>query len=176
MQNENDVPIFSRYLMLATRVSTSRFEKERSAAIKWCEQNSEKLDAESQRALYVLENTMLSENTLAFIQYSCYADIKPGRTYNTAFVLDNPTEHSNTKAVLKVAIYYRRVPLLSLSHGHHHLVVLDFPVGASEIITSMSIDNFDGGVSPAKIGLCDLDCLDEISAHRRLTNSWYGHS
>ncbi|WP_166654042.1 hypothetical protein [Tahibacter aquaticus] len=56
----------------------------------------------------------MTDRTVAFIQCHCYADIPAGRVYNTAFMLAEPRRASTTRAELRVAIFWRKVPMLSL--------------------------------------------------------------
>lgn len=44
-----------------------------------------------------------------------------------------------------------------LEHGHHHLVVFDFPDGLPTVLDSLPVDLFDGGVSRCRAALADVD-------------------
>jgi hypothetical protein len=148
--------------MLATRLSKQRFESEKAASIEWCEANGSRLPALGQTALAELRSFDLGADSCAVILYSSYADIPAGRVYDTAFKLSDPAVADRTEAKLRLAILNRRLPLLSLEHGHHHLAVFDFVGGVPEIVTSLPIDHFDGGIGGPLAGLCDAPTWKSI--------------
>lgn len=143
-------------------MSANRFEREKDAAVTWCRDNPGRLNANDILALQVLGATTLSDSTLAFIQHASYAEIAPGRVYDAVYSLAEPLLGSTTQAALRVAIFFRRLPTLSLAAGHHHLVVFDFEAGVPDIVANMRVDVFDGGVSASPVGLCDLATWDAI--------------
>lgn len=160
MRNEDSVPLAGRYLMLASRVFARRFEHEKKAALEWCLDNAQRLTPDDVIALRVLQATGISGSTLAFVQYAAYADIPQERTYSATFSLATPAIGSSTRAVLRVAIFFRRLPQLTLEHGHHHFVVFDFPDRVPDVIETMRVDVFDGGVTAAPVALCDWATWD----------------
>ena len=149
--------------MLATRLSKQCFEGEKAASIEWCEGNGGRLGVSNQTALADLRSFDLGGGSCAVILYSSYSDIPAGRIFDTVFMLSEPSVVARTEAKLRLAILNRRLPLLSLEHGHHHLAVFDFAEGVPEIVKSLPIDHFDGGIARPTVGLCDMPTWTEIS-------------
>jgi hypothetical protein len=83
------------------------------------------------------------------------------------FDLANPTNGSITSAKLRFSILKRSLPMQGLEHGHHHLVVFEFPEGVPELLSSLPLDLFDGGLSRSKIGMCDASTWKTICEHGR---------
>lgn len=158
MRAEVDVPVEQRYLQLYTRVSPCRFERERDVAVDWCSEHQARLSDADKQALKDLGTLDLSSSHgryQAFIQVHCYADIPPGRIYDTVFELTNPDSCCSTIARLHTAIFWRRLPVNRLEHAHHHLVVFEFPNGVPYLMECLPVDLFDGGATSTKLGLCD---------------------
>ena len=166
MLAEDQVPISSRYLSIAARLSNERFSEEKRIALDWCSQNFERLDKSHQFALEDLRTFDLHSNACALILYSCYADIPPGRTYDVVFDLKNIRPAAHATAKLRFSIFFRRLPMLTLEHGHHHLAVFDFPSGPPKIIGTLPTDLFDGGTGH-RLGMCDVPTWREICEHGR---------
>lgn len=170
MRTENQVAVGSRYLMLATRMSPQRFEIEKSAALDWCSAHSDRLGASNEAALADLRTFELGENSCAFILHSCYADIPAGRSYNAVFKLADAKIGGHTLARLRFAIFRRCLPMQSLEDGHHHLAVFDFPEGIPQLVLSLPVDLFDGGISHPTLGLCDAPTWEENGMRGRDAN------
>jgi hypothetical protein len=164
MKTEAFVPISDRYLMLATILSAKRFARERRQSIDWCANNRSKLNAKDLVALDLLQDFELElhPNSRAFIIYCCYADIPAGRTYSAIFDRTNVEIGTETIAKLRFGIFWQRLPTQSLEDGHHQLAVFDFPQGIPAIVETLPIDLNDGGMSPARLGMCDVKVWDSI--------------
>lgn len=158
MRAEADVPIEERYLPLYTRVSAQRFNVERAAALLWCRDHSERLSPAQISALEDLRTLdSLPNYSAVFIQHSAYADIEPHRSYSAAFNLVTPSIGDLCIATLRFSIHWRRLPMRGLGHGHHHLVVFDFPNGIPAVLDALPVDLFDGGVTKYKLALADVE-------------------
>lgn len=155
MRQEVDTRVTERYLMLYSRVSAKRFEREKAASLYWCSRNAERLTEADADAISELRGFELQGNFCAFIQIGCYADIPPNRRYSAVFELANPKNGCIAPARLHLSIFKRALPLFGLEHGHHHVVVFEFREGVPELLNSLPLDLFDGGMSSATFGMCD---------------------
>lgn len=118
MLPETEVPIEARYLELYSRVSSRRFDTERATALKWCSEHPERLTQQYSDALEELSALdSLPNNSTAFIQHAAYDDIVRNRTYGAAFDLATSSIGNLCTARLRLAIYWRKLPMLGLEHG-----------------------------------------------------------
>lgn len=157
MREENQVAIEHRFLAVVTRFSSQRFELERVAALEWCAAHDDRLTSPNRIALEALRDCSLSKRTLALLLYGCYADIPANRQFGAVFDLASPHIGARTNARLRFAVFNRRLPVLSLDHGHHFLAIFDFSDGAPDLVDALPVDSLDGGVTKPSIGMCDED-------------------
>lgn len=162
MITEAEVAPENRYLLVAGKLSDTAFELERQRAIQWCAENPDRLDIPHRQALAELERCELSPQTVSLVIYYCYADIPANRVYGMAFDMRNPGLHEETEARLRFAIFARRLPMLALEHGHHHVVVFDFPEGVPDVIVAMPELAIGEVTGEIQVGLCDLGDWEAI--------------
>ena len=154
MRSENDTPIDQRYLTIAGTLSKERFNREKQSAIKFCTEFPDRLSESNKEALEMLATFSLSENYRAFIIMSCYADIPPFRSYGKIFKITDHSIHISTTAILQFGIFWHKLPILSLEHGHHQVAIFNFPDDVPPIIETLPINNVEGSITSC-LGLKD---------------------
>jgi hypothetical protein len=154
MRSEDETPAAERRLLLWRRLSAAAFEAEKEAAVQWSRAHGERLEAPNRRALAMLKSFSLSESTRALVVIHCYAEIPPDRTYDLTFDLESWTRVSTT-ATLLFGIFWQRVPIASLEHGHHQVAVFHFPNGVPPLIDTLPVDSLDQALWNPTVALCD---------------------
>lgn len=168
MQLEDAVPIGSKYLSVGARLSPERFLSEKNAVIEWCRSNRERLDSSHETALADLTHFDLNSNSCAFIVIACYADIPAGRTYDAVFRFDDISVGSTTIAKLRFGLFWRRLPIHALEHGHHQVAVFDFPEGVPAIVTDvLPVDMVESPIGHTTLCLCDSTTWDYVRKYGR---------
>jgi len=152
--------------MLAARLTSRRFAEDRKSVIKWCTENPTRLTASNVAALESLRTIDPAENVAAFITDSCYADIDKDRVYTAMFDPSCPGEVVETSARLLFSVFWRRLPMQGLEHGHHQLVVFDFPNGLPSLVERLPPCDTSTVDSGSWLGLCDIENWKAICEYR----------
>jgi hypothetical protein len=156
-----------RYLMLAARLSSRRFDECRERAIEWCTENPTRLDASNLEALQLLRTIELGDDSAAFLTYSCYADIPKRRVYTAMFDSSRSGEVLETSATLILSVFWRCLPMLGLEHGHHQPVVFKFAGGLPSLVDSLPVcDSAMVDTAARWLGLCAAENWKTISEYR----------
>lgn len=170
MRTEESCRPEERYLMLTARLTEKHFAEARKAAIKWCAANSKRLSPSNKAALDALRVFEMSNQIIAFVSYSCYADIPKNRVYSTAFDSAREVEMSQTSASLLFGIFWRVLPTQGLEHGQHQVAVFNFPNGIPSLFETLPL--YDGTELDNRrwVGLCDIQDWPAINAARSARN------
>jgi hypothetical protein len=167
MRTEASCPPEHRYLMLAARLSSRRFDECRERAIEWCTENPTRLDASNLEALQLLRTIELGDDSAAFLTYSCYADIPKRRVYTAMFDSSRSGEVLETSATLILSVFWRCLPMLGLEHGHHQPVVFKFAGGLPSLVDSLPVcDSAMVDTAARWLGLCAAENWKTISEYR----------
>jgi hypothetical protein len=165
LRSEEATPAEERQLKIRYRLSTARFLVEREAALNWSAENGSKLEGPYLSAYKELQAFSPSENYRALIVEHCYADIPSGRKYDVIFDERHPLSATPCTAIFRLGIFWRRLPILSLEHGHHQIALFHFPAGVPTLIDSLPLDT-DLDDSNSGIILCDSNTWHHLSARK----------
>ncbi|WP_386071298.1 hypothetical protein ACFJIW_11875 [Tahibacter sp. UC22_41] len=157
-REETNTAASERYLSLGCKLSQAAFENQRALALEWCTSNANSLNESGKEACRRLEAFSLNENTRALVVIHAYADIPAGRVYDLAFDLAEQKRVA-TRAELLFGIFWRRLPVLSLAHGHHQLAVFCFAHGVPALIDDLPFDKPERAVA-ALCGSSDWAAID----------------
>ena len=164
MQAEVLVPVEQRYLSLSAQLTEQYFIREKDAAIAWCLENTQRLDASNLAALDTLQSLRPGPKLIALWVVSCFADIPKDRSYTAAFRVQKEYDVEETCAILRLGIFWHRLPIEGLEHGHHQIAILEFPDGVPTVLRNLP--RFDG-VQPTAFptfGMCDMENWSKIRA------------
>ena len=160
MRTETSVDPVDRYLSLAARLTERRFLEIKTSAIAWCSENMSRLNPSNAAALDVLRTISLNQNLIALVIAHCYADIPKGRIYSAIFDRSS-MEIEETYSELILGIFWQRLPTEGLEHGHHQVVLFEFPKGVPSLLQRLPLCDGTQVSTVPNIGMCDIGNLKD---------------
>lgn len=145
-----DVPSSSRFLMLAARLSESRWNDEREAVCNWLATIPSTTSDSKAQQIRETVGKPLSPDEIAVVVIHCYADIPPGTAYQVVFDPTDPDTNETTHAETVFGVVLGKYVEATLAHGWHQTVILRFPNGPPRLLKQLPIDT----ITTSYFGLC----------------------
>ena len=165
MRSITDTPPHTRYLMMAERISLPAWTT-------LCQKVRDYVEANPNQGIYSdaemlrLINTPLPQTTFPFVVLFAYADIPAGTQWNAAYDPSNDSQIESTNAILRFGVFWSRVAIPELSHGHHQVAVIDFPDGIPSVLETLPVDPNRENCDPVR--LCNTEDIEAIRAGREV--------
>ena len=157
------IPRSQRFLMVAWRLSDAAWKGQCDLVVAWLESCPKELtDAQRDQMRRTIEKP-LSDTEHPIVVIHCYADVPTGTQWDTVFDPADPNSHSRTTAISRFGVVCDRAVELTLPHGCHQTVIIDFPDGLPELIQSVPIDVQDPNRS--YVCVCKREDFPEIERH-----------
>lgn len=123
------------------------------------------VDKEKDHHYFRFINWQRKENEIALYTLYAYADFPIPKSFNCVFPIEDPENFINVEFRLTQSIWENWVPDSCVSHGHKHLVVLEFQEKVPDIFKLLHCEKEKFSSRPPghlTLGLCQLSDLDEI--------------
>jgi hypothetical protein len=127
MQTEANSPPESRYLMGVSVVRDRELSLLQSGVIEFMKKKTK--DNAYQRYMHWEQAT----NEIAVLTAYAYADIPLPKTYDTIFHYRQPANVIHVTYTLTQAVFNGWMAIEELSHGHKHVIIIQFPDGIPPI-------------------------------------------
>ena len=121
MRTIDDTPRDQRYLMLTHRLSDAVWEDECEAVRQNLTDPPDTIGARESAEMLATIAKPLPTDCHPFVIIHCYADVPANTKWHTAFDPSSTDRHEKTNATLQFGVFWRRVVLPTLEHGHHQI-------------------------------------------------------
>ena len=167
MRTIAETPKHERYLMVAERISPAAWTTLCQSVRDYLANNPDRnrstcSDADMLRFI----DTPLKQTSHPFVVLFAYADVPANTKWNVAFDPSNDSPIEITNAALCFGVFWKRIAIPTLSHGHHQVAVIDFPDGLPAVIASLPIDA--DRQSSDHVRLCSAEDLDAIRSQHEI--------
>ena len=111
---------------------------------------------------YAFINWKKKANEIIALTMYAYADFLLPKQIDIAFQIDNPENYAAEPFVITQAIFNGNISLRDISHGHKHIVVIEFPETIPKIFSLLPL--FDGKFekNAPQLGLCNQVDFESI--------------
>lgn len=161
MLNEQECPVDKRYLC-------SIFFLSDKAISLWKKNTIEKANRKSLEHQRYMHWTR-GENEIAVFSLYAYADLDLNKKFDVVFDIDHPENFVQTSFRIKQSIFNGWFAIDTISHGHKHLLVLEFDNEVPNLIYKLYEADALEVVLPEKylrLGLCSLESFEQIRLNR----------
>ncbi|TKK64106.1 hypothetical protein FC093_23320 [Ilyomonas limi] len=116
-------------------------------------------------------NWQKQTNEIVVLTMYAYADILLPKYFDTIFQIDNPENFIETKFVIKQAVINGWTSVGEISHGHKHILVVEFPNSIPDILNLLSEFSYKKTIkNEIHLGFCNKIDFDAIKTNLHQTH------